>query len=428
MKPQESTTELADSKVLHEISTQLINENKAGELYQKIVEAACTIMRSECASLQMYWPERGSGGELQLLAFRGFHSKAAQFWEWVGIDSASSCGRALRVRTRVIVPDVERCDFLAASDDLATYRSTGIRAVQTTPLISRDGNLAGMLSTHWREPHTPAEHELRFFDILARQAADLIERRQIHDELEAQVRERTAEIASAHENLRSLSMRLMQAQDEERRRVARELHDSAGQIALAIGCALEEASRNPQDAGTVARCLEEANALLDQLAKEIRTTSYLLHPPLLDECGLGSAIRWYVDGLRKRSGLAIEVDVPENLGRLPADLETTVFRIVQECLTNIHRHSGSATARIAIARERETILLRIEDDGKGIPADLLARSAPSGSGVGLAGMRERVYHLNGDMKIDSSASGTKIFITFPAPTADHRAMEMSSSG
>lgn len=426
MNPQQSAAELADSKVLHDLSTQLINEDNAEDLYQKIVEAACIIGRSDFASLQMYWPARGLGGELQLLAYRGFCAEAARFWEWVTLDSASTCGQALRFRTRIIVPDVEHCDSLAGTDDLAVYRKTGIRAVQTTPLTSRSGDLMGMLSTHWREPNTPTETELRFFDILARQAADLIERRRIHDELEAQIRDRTAEIASAHESVRALSMRLMQAQDQERRRVARELHDSAGQMLLAISCALEAAGREMHDPDAVARCLEEANSLLDQLGKEIRTTSYLLHPPLLDECGLGSAVRWYVDGLSKRGALAISVDVPENLGRLPADVETTVFRIVQECLTNIHRHSGSLTARIAIARGAGGISLRIEDDGKGIPHEVLAnrRSSP---GVGLAGMRERVYHLNGTMKIDSSASGTKILITFPVPTANPRAMEATST-
>lgn len=427
MIPQQSAAELAHSKVLHDLSTQLIKENKAEHLYQKIVEAACVIARSDFASLQMYRSERGPGGELQLLASRGFSPEASRFWEWVNVDSASCCGQALRLRSRIIVPDVEKCEFFAGSDDLAMYRQMGIRAVQSTPLTSRSGELMGMLSTHWREPHIPEEPELRFFDILARQASDLIERRRIHDELEMQIQERTAEIASAHESLRILSMRLMHAQDEERRRVARELHDSAGQLILAIGCSLEEAGQNAKDPAAVARCLQEANLLLDQLAREIRTTSYLLHPPLLDECGLGSAIRWYVDGLAKRDALAVRAEIPENLGRLPADLETTVFRIVQECLTNIHRHSGSPTARIAIAREGDTVSLRVEDDGKGIPLNVLEKVFPSSPGVGLAGMRERVRFLHGEMKIDSSSEGTKILITFPVPAGNSRAMEATSA-
>jgi signal transduction histidine kinase len=427
MNSQEWARELADSEVLHDISTQLINENRTEDLYQKIVEAACTIMRSEFASLQMYCAERGVAGELQLLAFRGFTPEAAKFWEWVKIGSASVCGEALRLRARAVVADVQRCEFMAGSDDLDAYLQTGILSAQTTPLFSRSGRLVGMLSTHWQKPHTPSERELRYFDILARQAADLIEHRRAHDELETQIRERTAEIASAHESLRSLSMRLMQSQDEERRRVARELHDSAGQMTLAIGCALEDAERNAGDPAALSCSLGEARALLDQLGKEIRTTSYLLHPPLLDECGLVSAIRWYVDGLAKRGGIAIAMEAPENLGRMPADLETTLFRIVQESLTNIHRHSGSKTARIFIERHAESVALRIEDDGRGIPPEILASGAAPSSGVGLAGMRERVHHLNGKMKIDSGADGTKVLITFPAHANEPPQLEAASA-
>jgi signal transduction histidine kinase len=427
MDPHEWATELADSKVLHEISTQLINEDKAGDLYQKIVDAAARIMHSEFASLQMFRPERGYAGQLQLLAFRGFNAAAARFWEIVGVDSASSCGQALRLRKRIVVPDTERCEFMAGTDDLAIYRQTGIHSVQTTPLISRGGKLVGMLSTHWREPHSPSEGDLRFLDILARQAADLIEHRREHDELDAQVRERTAEIAAAHERLRALSLRLMKAQDEERRRVARELHDSAGQLVLAVGCAIEEADRHADDPAAVLQCLEQARSLLEHLAKEVRTTSYLLHPPLLDECGLASAIRWYADGLAKRSGLQIELSLPENLGRLPEDLEITLFRIVQECLSNIHRHSGSPTARISIEREGGMIAMKVEDDGKGIPAGLLNGGMALYSGVGLAGMRERVNYLAGEMIIDSNSKGTRIVITLPLAARDSQQVESASA-
>lgn len=425
MNTYEWATELAQSKVLHQISTQLINEEKAEDLYQKIVDAASMIAQSDFASLQMYWPGRGIAGELQLLAFRGFTSDQAKFWQRVTVDSASSGGEALRRRTRIVISDTRRCEFLAGTEDLSVYLRAGIFAAQTTPLISRGGSLVGMLSTHWRIPHEPSERELRFLDILARQAADLIERRRTHDQLEAQVRERTAEIGRAQERLRSLSMRLMNAQDEERRRVARELHDSAGQLILATGWAIEQAKQYASDPGALARSLEEARALLEQLGNEIRTTSYLLHPPLLDECGLASAVRWYVDGLAKRSGLAITVEVFEDPGRLPPDLETTVFRIVQECLTNIHRHSGSKTGRIFILRTPEGLSLRIEDDGRGIPPEVLNQKDIAQRGVGLAGMRERVRHLNGAMQIESSTRGTKVLIAFPL-AAERRALGTSA--
>ncbi len=144
--------------------------------YEKIVEDAVALMRSDYASLQMLFPERGSNGELLLLSFRGFNPEAAKFWEWVRADSKSTCGIALRDNERVVAPDIAGCDFMAGSDDQEVYLQTGIGACQTTPLISHGGSVVGMISTHWRKPHKPCEKDFQLFDSLARQAADLIER------------------------------------------------------------------------------------------------------------------------------------------------------------------------------------------------------------------------------------------------------------
>ena len=165
--------ELAATQQLHMISTQLIQENEAEALHEKILDAAMAIMRSDFASMQMFHPERS---ELRLLAYRGFNPAAAAFWEWVRPASGSTCGVSLAIRQRSIVADVELSDFMAGSEDLETYRHTGIRAVQSTPLISRTGRLLGMISTHWSQVHQPSDHDLRLLDVLARQAADLIER------------------------------------------------------------------------------------------------------------------------------------------------------------------------------------------------------------------------------------------------------------
>jgi GAF domain-containing protein len=143
--------------------------------YEKIVDDAVNLMRSDYASMQVFHPERGSGGELQLLAFRGFDPEAAKFWEWVGPDSKSTCGIALLKRERILAPDIAGCDFMAGSEDQRVYLQAGIRACQTTPLIGR-GGIVGMISTHWRTPHQPSEKDLRLFDTLAMQAADLVER------------------------------------------------------------------------------------------------------------------------------------------------------------------------------------------------------------------------------------------------------------
>jgi PAS domain S-box-containing protein len=158
---------------LQEISTTLIREGNLDALYGRFLDAAISLLSADMGSMQVLCPERS---ELRLLACRGFHPVSAAFWEWVSLDSASSCGLALSAGARIVVPDVEACDFMAGTGDLDAYRRSGIRAVQSTPLVSRSGQLLGMISTHWREPHQPPERDLRPLDVLARQAADLIER------------------------------------------------------------------------------------------------------------------------------------------------------------------------------------------------------------------------------------------------------------
>jgi PAS domain S-box-containing protein len=167
-------SDLAATQQLQKISTQLIQENDAGALYQQILNAAVGIMHCDFASMQMLYPERG---ELRLLAYKGFDPAAAAFWEWVSPGSGSTCGDALLTGERSIVVDVDLSELMAGSEDLEISRKTGIRAVQSTPLVSRTGRMLGMISTHWRKPHQPDEHDLRLLDVLARQAADLIERK-----------------------------------------------------------------------------------------------------------------------------------------------------------------------------------------------------------------------------------------------------------
>ena len=168
-------SELAATRQLQRTSAQLIHASDPEVLQEKILDAAVAIMRSDFASMQMFYPERG---ELRLLGYRGFNPTAAAFWEWVRPGSGSTCGAALATGARSIVPDIELSDFMAGSEDLETYRQTGIRAVQSTPLVSRAGRLLGMISTHWRNPHQPSDRDLHHLDVLARQAADLIERKE----------------------------------------------------------------------------------------------------------------------------------------------------------------------------------------------------------------------------------------------------------
>jgi PAS domain S-box-containing protein len=240
--------------------------------------------------------------------------------------------------------------------------------------------------------------------------------------LENQVQARTKELEARNneilvqtEMLRDLSIRLMETQDEERRHIAREMHDSAGQTisALTIGIArILRATKlsNP----SLTPLVEETRALAEELGKEVRTTSYLLHPPMLDEVGLHAALGWYIDGVKQRSGLDVALLLQEQFERPSREIEVIIFRIVQECLTNVHRHSQSKSAQIRIARENSEIVVEVCDEGVGMSPNELDRIRTKGAGVGLRGMRERVRPFGGTVRIDSKAgAGTRVVVTLP---------------
>jgi signal transduction histidine kinase len=232
--------------------------------------------------------------------------------------------------------------------------------------------------------------------------------------LEDAVRERTTELDTSNQSLSKLSARLIQLQDDERRRIARELHDSVGQMLAALGMNLatigSDIARLTQTASTV----HDSEALVQELSREVRTISHLLHPPLLDEAGLASALRWYVEGFSQRSKVRVDLDFPAEFGRLPRESETAIFRTVQECLTNIHRHSESPTAKIRIASSDNEVRVEVEDRGKGIPPDRQFEMESAGiPGVGIRGMRERLRQLGGNLEIHSNGKGTLIRARLP---------------
>ena len=258
-------------------------------------------------------------------------------------------------------------------------------------------------------------------------ATDIDEQRQLlkslseaRDELEKRVQERTGELHTATESLRDLSARLLRMRDDEQRRLARELHDSVGQLLAAIGMNIAVvASEADRLTPATAKCVEENAGLVDEVSREIRTISHLLHPPLLDEAGLASALRWYAEGFATRSRIEVELEVPPKLGRLPHDSEIALFRVVQECLTNIHRHSGSALATIRIKPQKGRIILEVQDRGKGITREKLGNLSKVGRiGVGFGGMRERLRQLGGSLEIQSDENGTLVRAVFPV---DHGA-------
>lgn len=253
--------------------------------------------------------------------------------------------------------------------------------------------------------------------------------RQAHDLLEQRIRERTAELTQAlvrlesevkvriqaEDQLRALTVRLMTLQDQERRRIARELHDTTGQTLAAIKMTMAALTQSASQMPQAAELLEELNKLTDQAVQDVRTTSYLLHPPLLDEAGFASAALWFVEGFAQRSGIRVRCDLPEKAARLPKDCELALFRILQESLTNVHRYSGASNVTIALNLDNSQLRFEVADDGRGIHPDRLQRLQHSdgGAGVGIAGMKERVRELGGKLSIRSGQDGTTVCVSLP---------------
>jgi len=225
-----------------------------------------------------------------------------------------------------------------------------------------------------------------------------------------------SKLKRTEQQLRVVSGHLLNLRDEERRKLGRDLHDSAGQLLsmskLNLSLAMEHLGR-VNSRGTA--YLEESSKLIDQALSEVRTISYLLHPPLLEELGLAGVLPWYVSGFSERSRIKVSLDVPKEMGRLPRELELGLFRILQECLTNVHRHSNSSTASISLSFGNKQVRLKVEDQGKGMAATAKeGGSQGRTAGVGLSGIRERVANLGGHMQVRSGDWGTAVEVVFPS--------------
>ena len=230
-----------------------------------------------------------------------------------------------------------------------------------------------------------------------------------HSQMQSVILQRTAE-------LQNLSLRLLKVQDEERRKLSRDLHDSTGQTlaALKIAVSFLQLSIKSDDPSTMALVTDVAD-LADQAIEELRTMAYLLHPPLLDEVGFACAAEWYIEGFAKRSGVNVSMEIATHHERMPRSMETALFRVLQESLTNVHRHSKAAHVTVCFRHQFETVILEIRDDGCGIEGERLVRlrETSAETGVGLAGMRERMHELNGTLEMESEGRGTTIRAVVP---------------
>jgi signal transduction histidine kinase len=285
------------------------------------------------------------------------------------------------------------------------------KVLQTgTPLLDREiaTELPGKPGQvrHWLVNYFPVPGERGAFTQLGVIAVDVTARR------------------NAEEALRKLSGRLLGIQDQERRRIARELHDSLGQYLAGLKIAIEMLSNSPGPERSQP-LLAECSDILEKAITETRTLSHLLHPPLLDEAGFASAASWFVAGFSQRSGIPVSLELPEDIPRLSEAVEIALFRVLQESLTNVHRHSQTQSAEIKVETDAEQISIEVCDHGRGMPTHILEQLAGDGTklGVGLAGMRERIHELGGTFEVTSDERGTVVCASVPLSVREesHRA-------
>jgi signal transduction histidine kinase len=293
------------------------------------------------------------------------------------------------------VADMRSDPSFAACWDLAL--SQGVQAAWSAPILSKDSKILGTLLLFYPTVQPLGERDLELMEQVSHMAAIAIESHRNEEEL------------------REFSRRLYQSQDEERRRIARELHDSTGQNLAALEMNLSKVKgRIPTPWNEGDETLSQCISLTRSISDELRTLSYLLHPPMLDECGLNAAIRSYVSGINQRIGLHVEVEIPENLRRLSEEAELAIFRIVQASLTNVHLHSGTSEANIKIQQNLDGVIIAVSDKGHGIPEGVLDHTSRTRTvGIGITGMKERVKQLGGRLEIETSSGGTRVKATIP---------------
>jgi len=512
---QRLAREVAGAKTLQSISTRLISESTPESLYAQILGAAMELMASDAASVQMLAPDHAS---LKLLAWKNFHADSAAFWQRVEVGAGCTCCKALGDNERVVVADIEACAFIAGTLDQQEYRRSEIRAVQSTPLRSRSGRPLGILSTHWRTPHRPTEEDFRLFDVLARQAADLIERtfadetlRESEERfrliantapvmiwmsgveqqitylnqtwldytgrpLDAVLGHRWAEVLHpdeaercrevdekmfeqrepfqmehrlrrhdgvyrwmvtagvpryndrsfvgyigtavditerklAEEALSAVSQKLIEAHEEERTRIARELHDDVTQrlalVAMRLGCLKQAPSASEAE---LKREIGEVSQEIANLAADIQVLSHGLHPGKLELLGLEAAAAGFCEEFSSRHGVTLDVHFENIPKALPPEISLCLYRVLQEALQNVAKHSASQHAHVSLNGQIDTINLTVRDSGAGF--DL--HEAMRGPGLGLTSMKERLKVIEGQLAIQSQRGrGTMIQAVAP---------------
>ncbi|MBA2932905.1 response regulator [Sphingomonas sp. CGMCC 1.13654] len=443
-----SAGELSDIDLLHRISVALINEQDRFELYGKIVEAAVAITGSQFGTMQLLCPAddpSGHGGELQLLAHRGLPPEAVGFWQWVSPRAFSSCTLALKFGQRAIVPDFEEWDEIAGTPDLAAFRSAGIRSAQTTPLLSRSGKLLGMISNHWSEPHEPSDRDLRMLDIVARQAADILDRtiaeetlRQLNETLEVRVEERSRELMASEDQVRQLQK--MEAIGQLTGGVA---HDFNNLLTI-IRSSAELLSRRelPRDKqkkyiDAIAETADRAAKLTSQLLAFARRQA--LKPEVFNAATKVGSV---ADMLRTVVGSRVDLVVDPICASCFVEVDASQFETALVNMAVNARDAMNGEGRITIAIEAagsvparrghaaakgDFVKVSVTDTGSGMASDQLERifepffttkEVGKGTGLGLSQVYGFTKQSGGEIDVDSRlGEGTTFSLYLPRTKA-----------
>jgi signal transduction histidine kinase/CheY-like chemotaxis protein len=406
--------ELGDSRLLQRISTELIRRQEPEKVYESIVDAASRIMRSEFASLQVLHPERGAHGELALLAHRGFDADAAESWRWIPPESRTTCGRALRTGKRVVVPDVHASEDLAASGELAVYARTGIRSVQTTPLVSRNGTLVGMISTHWRSVHEPSERDLRLFDILARQATDLIERRRSETERD--------ELLERERSARSEAERAARLKDEFLATLSHELRTPLNAV-IGWSQILKKDLHDPERVRVAVEVIERNGRLQAQLITDLLDISAIISGKMrldVQKVELPAVIEAAVESMQpaaEAKGILIQriLEAAPPIHGDPARLQQIVWNLLSNAV-KFTPHGGRV--QIVMRTVGTALEIRVSDSGEGIQPEFLPHiferfrqanastsRAHGGLGLGLALVKQFTELHGGSVRAFSEGKG-----------------------
>ena len=422
---QRLSIELADTRLLQNLSAQLIEGQSTAVLYETVVDAARWIMRSDYATMQVLYPDHGSHGGLRLIASRGLDETAKQRFEWVSPDDATTCARALQTHTRVIAPDLIECEFMAGTASLVALLESGIRASQTTPLISRDGKPLGMMSTHWAAPHHPSERDFRLLDILARQAADLIERTNADDAL----RESERQLKDADRR-----------KDEFLATLAHELRNPLAPLRTSLEL-IRIAGNTPESVEEVREMMEEQLALLVRLVDDLLDVSRITSGKIRLQ-RRPTELSALVDAAVQANRAAIDqgqihlsVDMPNSRVLLDSD-PVRFAQVVSNVLNNALKFTDPG-GRIGISAELTSpddgpreVVLRIADSGVGISSQMLPRvfdlftqdeatayRSQTGLGIGLALARHLIQMHGGSIEAHSAGPGQGSTFTLRMPAA-----------